>query len=1670
MSCQTGIKTAVEKYVQNKPYLNFDGKDFIEVRTSPREKVNPENYYGVSRSVADTLNKAINSEIALGKVFYPKAYSDKVGVIIAPTVKQLDALNAKDAAELDQALAELDLEIPEANRLDLENDTTFGVNSDGDSTVLLQTGEIPASKASAQTVSLVKDLLNRIGVDIKTLQAIEVDGVKQDVNGVADIMQKLVKVTQGKEDVALTEEAMHFVVEILEQKNPQLFNKLLGEINSYKMYSDVLATYGKYKQYQTADGKPNIRKLKVEAIGKILAETIIKKNEGSTEKPELLASVEGWWNQIVEFIKGLFVKSGFDQAAMMVLGGEEIGTVDDIRNAEGVYFQQNINSQQAIIDKLRFTSDQITKDDTGYLINGNRIKRRVTDFVKDWYSTRFANKDLTKSEYDQAVDDLKKEKGTAGHADIEHMLKNYFLNEDGTLRPENERPDDNGYVSQLNPKNKDLYKILKKNMAARLEQFNQTAPGTKFLAEMTVYDASRDVAGTIDFIAVTPEGRVSILDWKFMDMNVQRYKDVPWYKVNAWRQQMKQYKSIVEKAYGVKPEDFEQTRMIPIRAIYSGAIPKEGVLPQLTGVQIGDVDVKKEELAYLLPVGLETEKTRIAKIDTLIEKLNKIYDTISSKKATIEEKRSKAELLNSLYESIRQLQMRQNVEPLLKQAKLLNAEVQRVIDTYNNNWKGKEPNLFTNKQKNELSDKILSYETSLMVYTSLATDLKTLFKKDLSEKDQALWQDIRNTAENANELEADLEEVRKDFAENVIAKDVNVMDYLKPEKVIKGFAKAFGTTSVIQLKSTEILYKMANKAFGLASIETSEQGVELLKIKENYDKWAKSKGLTNKNYFDIIKKKGKNELIDEFDSEFYTTLKSKIDQKDYDWIRENIDVAEYNKLLSEEKEKELKRIEDKPRFEDEETVNKNKKREIADINALYNTSTSESPGWLLYNLVRKYPKRANWESEKWKNLNKPENTPAKAFFDYIRKRNEYLEQILYINKSDARVFLPFIRKSLTEKIVMGGEFKLGESLLRNITITEGDVGYGQIDPITKEPVYSIPKYFTRETTEEASEDLFRNMTLLNSMAIRYEYLSYIEHQLNLIIKVEGNKEAIKTSYFSRTKYKPDGTVETTSDNSDNTKLVRDMMAAIVYGQKYVESENFDQLLGGIRNFGKRANKVLGRKIFTEDYDDAQISLNKTITQLNSVFQMKTLGLNPISALSNFLGGSFQSYINAGTYFTKADFVRNEFMMAQKMKGVNSKKYMGALQYFQPLTENYNAILAKQLSVSKFSQEGIQDFLFILMRTGDQYVQSINFFSYLENSIVEDGKVFNVREYLKKQPEFANMFTGTAKERNQLKEKFESEVKRLIDEKGFLKLARVEGNELVVDGLDRKSDSVIELRRKIQSITKDALGNLSEDEVRKINLNIYGKSFMVFKGWIPRLVDVRFGNLKYNSATEAYEWGRTRNMFRLLTQDFMGSVDSLISSLKGDDQKFVDQIKRLYESKRSDYEKDTGKELRMTEGEFVELVSNNIRNQMTDFMFYLALSTLIIGAKAAEPGDDDDRATKNRYKYMVRVMDKIRDEVAYFYNPTSFLGLTTSGIFPAISYLENFKKLFVNFGTEMYALGVGDEEKAEKTQVVKYLLKGFPIASQVDAVLLMFYPDIAKDLGMKAQSEAKPFGK
>lgn len=1511
------------------------------------------------------------------------------------------------------------------------------------------------AKASPKTIALVKDFLKRIGVDIKVLQQIEVNGVKQDANGVAMLMQKLVQVVEGKEAEALPEEAMHFAVSIVKQTDPSLYRKLLSEINNYRILKDVFATYSQDPNYQI-DGKPDVVKLKEEAIGKVLTQVLINKNEGTVEAPEKIANVENWWKRILQAIKNLFAKSGFDQLAIDIIAGNKIGTAEDIREAEDLVLLQK-NPQQAVYDKIKEVAGRIEKKDESYFIDGKKINRRVTDLVKDWYQRRFNDKDLTKSEYQKAVDDLKSEKGTAGHADLEHAF-GVFVDENGFLR---DTPlDDSTYVSQINPANRDMYNLLKDNLETRLKSF---PTGTRFMSEATIYDPKRGIAGTADFLAITPTGEVSVLDWKFMALNVEKYKDVPWYKVNAWRQQMDQYKLILQNVYGVKPENFRQTRMIPIQAMYSQGNAKAGILPKLMGIKIGDVNVKNISDDYLLPVGLEGEKTGNKKIDALIEKLNAVYRKFSEKKVLPSEKLSKAEQLNELFTAIRQLQIKGNLKPLLRQAKILNKQIGKTIEVYNTKFANQDPSQFSQKEINDFAEELQTAQDAINTYVNLDADLKGLFTGELTEDEAKLKSDLRDAADAARDLKLELSDILDEYTSNIIAKSEGVDGLLSPEKIIKGFTRWFSSTATIQLKSIEVLYKKANKAFALAGFDTQSENSKLFALKDAYTKWASSKGLTQKNYFDSIKKKDSNELIDEFNPEFYSTLKKKIEEKDTQWIRDNINVAEYNEFLKKKLAEEFERIDNKHRIGTDAEINAEIAREKGNVRQLYNTSTTDSPGWLLYDFVKLFPKRETWESKEWKELTKPENSPALEFYNYIRKKNEEYRDLGYIGRAEARTFLPYVAKGLVEKLITGGDVRLGEQFFRDISIDEKDTGYGKIDPLTGKPIDSIPKYFTSEVDGEISTDLFRTMALYNEAAIRYKYVTEIEDQVRALVAVERNKKAIATSVFGKTEYK-DGVLQYTPDNNENSKLVEDTMKAIIYGQKFIQSETFDQLLGKIGNWGETLNGKLGMKIFPEGLSEKQVSVNKVINQLNNSFQLVTLGLNPLSASSNFFGGNVQSIINAGKYYSKTDFIASEGMLfINKLSNVNEqKKLIGALEYFLPLTENYNREIAAKLSLNKLNQQNIQDFLMGLMRNTDWTVQTANFYAFLKNSVVLDGEVVNAREYLRAQPKYTDRYAGTVEQRKQLDVEFEEEVKKLVEEKGVLKVAEIVDNQFVIPGVDRKSDSVIKLRRTVQQLSKDALGNLTEDDVRNINLNIYGKSFMVFKNWIPRLVDVRMGNLKYNNASDAYEWGRMRMVFRILSEDLLGSLNNLYNSLAAN-EKGVEFMRELFEKKSADYKKDTGKDLQMSEDEFMDLVRNNIRSQMYDAAFLTTMLILVAALKANMPDDDEDPAIKAQYRFLVKMADKFKDELMYFYDPTSFSGLVSTGIFPALGLVDNFRKGVTNFFVENWALATGDDETVEKTKVIKYWLKTFPFTNQVAGYLPMFYPEMAKDLGLRVQS-------
>jgi len=1534
---------------------------------------------------------------------------------------------------------------------------------------------------SPKTIVLIKELIKKMGVDIRNVKEIfDSNGQKKDADGVAKLMQSIIEVVNGKEETALPEEALHFAVAIIKQTNPKLYKKLLSEINNYQTYKDVLKNYS--TTYLDENGKPDIIKLKEEAIAQVLVQNILYKLGDTREAPELVAKSQAWWKDILDWIKGLITRSGIEQASLDIILGKEIGTVEDINEAaDSDFFQLNNEKQTTIVDKITSINNSISKKEVmkngelsdRYFIGDKEIKWRVSERIITWFKALMQKNALTDSEYTKAVKNLKAENGTKGHLDFEYAFKN-FVNSDGTLKTQQEIDEfikNDEHVSNLNPEDNSMYKLLRDNLLERMQTFNNEAPGTKFLAEVALYAPKSDMAGTVDFIAIKPNGKISILDWKFTTIN-DVSKDIPWYNIESWNNQMGLYKKMLIDNYGAKEADFEQTRMIPIRAEYAPGDEKLGIKPTLRNVQIGNVNVKNIEEDYLVPVALEKEKVVIEnnamaskEINSLLEKLNSMSKKLKDAKVFNEkEAEAKKIQMNNLMYSIRQLQMKQNIMPLLEQAKLVNEQVNNIINEFQEKYSGKTRKEFDASYNKEISDfenRLINISASLKEFKELRDEISFYLESKNLEEDEELKNELRETEEKAKKYYKMLNEVENEFATKIVG-GANTA-----EKVIRGISKIFGTTATYQTQAFKVLYKLANQAFGFTNMDVQTEVKKLEGLKNSYQEWAKGKGLSVKNMFDVIRNDKTNKLIDEIKKEFYILVKEKKNTRDIGWLKTNIDVEAYKQHLKEKYEKEKEIIENKGnKYDSQDNSEIEKEIKLSQIRRLYDVSKDNSLGWQLEDINR-FPLKEKWHTKEWIELNKPENKPALDFFNYIKERNTYYASIGYITNREARNFLPWVNKGLTEKMIFGGNITLGEQFLKSISIDDNEAGFGRRDLLTGQLVNSVPKHLINEmeNIEDASSDLFKTMAMYNEFAIKFKYMSDIEGQIRALIRLEKNKKAIETSKFGKTKKDDQGNLVETIDNSVNAKLLEDVANSILYDQKYIASEDFDQFLGKLGTFGEKINNKLGFKLLPEDLSERQLSVNKIITSFNNHFQVVTLGLNVASAISNRFGGGTQSFINSGKFFTKAEHFAAQLYATANMFGTGDKrkKMLAALDYFIPFTENYNKFAINKLSLNKIDEGSIQDMLMWMMRESDRAVQTINFISFYNNAIVIDGKIQNVREYLRSTKEYSDMYKGTQEERKQRADKFEEDAKKLKEQYSLDKISEMNDGVFVIPNIERKSDSVIELRRNIQQFTADALGSMTEENKRMINMTLYGNSLMIFKNWIPRMADVRFGALKYNNASEAYEWGRMRTVARILIKDFSSSIDSLKSAITGNDEKWIEQMRKLYDEKRNSYFEETGKELEMSESDFIDLVNQNIKNQAMDVLFLAGLWIGFALLHANAPDDDEDPSVKNQYKFILKITDKLRDEIRYFYDPTSFTSLVSSSIFPSLRLLNNYKKVLVNFGKENYYILTENEKEEEKNHVIKYVMKSFPITNQASGYLPMLYPDLAKDLGIKMQS-------
>jgi hypothetical protein len=1588
-----------------------------------------------------------------------------------------------------------------------------------------QLEDMPMSEASASTIEKIKEACKKMGIKIEALvEYAKKTGLDtRTVNGVADLVRGIVAVAEGKEEVALTEEMVHLATAILEQTNPKMVTEMIAKIDRFKIYKQTLDAYKNKKEYQLPDGKPDIRKIKKEAVDKLIAELIINQNEGTTEFPELREEinrslVRKLWDGVLDVIRGMYKSSNvniFEKAARQIGEGQVGGTVNDIV-ADGVFFQTTDiqNKIQAEILNTKNSIDKIVGDPSKadpllldaeeannfYEItnpDGTKltILKRVTDRVKAWYEQRFRGKVFTPQE--QAFNELKRKYGVQGHADLEEIHSRYY-NKDGTKRDKpGQRP------RKFNLPNEEMYSKLETYYKDLIKTFPKD---TLIMSEVIIYDKKEKEAGTLDFLAIEPSGKAHILDWKFMHI---KGDDVAWFKQGAFNIQLGRYKQMLKDNYGIK--EFGMTRAIPISMEFK-PINRFNIAAgfKLSGVAIGSVNAADIDDLRLVPISEEAESTGEEKLDELIVKLNALLKQIEKEEVTEDEREFKIERLNTLRQTIRIVQATNNIAPLIDTIEVMRKEGDKIINDYEITYKDKPGTSkdFKDKELSDFSDDMNNYIKLSSIFVDINRDIGSLlYSKDMEAKAKTKKQKeelkerkeyFEKLNEEANAIYNSRDKIKKmsaEFADKHIGQRNLVTGLLRPEAVIKGLSSLFRGVSDLPLASLNILYKVTRMAMGRASEDALKEVKEIMDIREAI---IKKGGDVRKFIQQMYQKDDKGNIANKLIYKYSNKFRDTVDEKfaaggDRRWILSNIDVEGYKKEALPVITNRVEQIKKQALPGTAAQVKAMKQKMIEEVLQKYDITRADFTGGDNY-IIKRHPLPI-WYSEEYKAVLK--DSDLTRLFNFISEFNEKAKDVGYINNNVVKTFLPFVRKTMAEEISFDNTLSVMRLFENNLQMNVDDVGYGNVNKITGELENSIPKYYTHDFSKredgvndysDVSEDLFKNLILYVQQVNKYKYMTEVEGQLKLVKTVEEFKQHhLNVNKRGDVVLQANGKPEKVEGNKENAKMYDEFLRVLLYDQKYILSDADTPLyIGKVFNFVKQGvNKVTGREIFKPNEEVTPTSLIKTVDSANRAFQVKTLGLEIIPGLVNLFGGNAQMAAQAGRYFRYREFLRNEkTITSMEFKNDEDKKiFIELMETFMPLKDDPAYEEYKKAGLTKLTQNNLGDMLMITMRYPEQIMEKATFLTLLENTMIVDGKMVNIREVVKKK--YKNRYNSSSEYKSS-KDNIEKEIDELQKTKSIAATRKLENGKLVIPGLDISDRTEVQrLTALSRRISRNAMGGISDGDINRMSMSVWTKSMMVFKGWIPKLADTRFSELrkisddfsveiKYdeegNAYTEGqkYDIGRLRLLGYVMMTSFRDKASNITNIMQMNDAGLA-ALDKMYVEFAEKYKERTGEDFDMSKEDFIDMVRANLSNQLRELAVLASLLAASLALGFVAPDDDDDKATKNFYRYSQKVLDKFTSEISFFVNPLEFEKLLSGNMFPAIGLVTDMTKFLQHFWLQTTGLDFDPnstfEEVREKAMPIKYAAKSLPVFKSVLTYLSLISSDFAKEFDITIQKES-----
>lgn len=1105
--------------------------------------------------------------------------------------------------------------------------------------------------------------------------------------------------------------------------------------------------------------------------------------------------------------------------------------------------------------------------------------------------------------------------------------------------------------------------------------------GGIFRTEVKVVDPKRSVAGTIDLMIVMPDGRVHLFDWKsvnFKTINGETLDNrVSPTKERNYNIQLNEYKNILTSQYGVK--EFGQIRVVPIQTIFKSELQNNTLVKGLNDIKIGG-DEK-----HLQPIIAESEKTGVPALDNLLNALivrrHSLENTMQSITGTDLERAKKRQFITNklvdIAHAITQIHTDHKIDQFLD---FLSSE----MDTLARLGQGSTPgtlDAFTDAQFEETSKNIDYFQ--ILIEQNLAPISDTI-QGDAKER---LRQLATRFVEAKSQLYNDLQRRVK-----AVGEQVGIADATQADKQTGWWSTTMRYASQQFNKKIASLWKLVDNQKQQVIRDHAVVNHEIESKVKSLKAWGSKNGLSGIKVFSKIINAEGTQLIAKFSKDFRDKVNNAYENPSSDNIKFLKQATVFNEQRYESDLADKTELW-KDRYGDNQDAID---RQIKWYQDKYDVRVSDN-AYGNNNYFLSMADTPENHSAEYKYIYQQGNEPLKDFYEYFQNKTAEYRDVMGLSKD--RNFIWNVRKDFMERIVSNGigAFTKMPSILNQLENADLERSQEVLTDESGQQIQNLPKYFVNPILkaekqedgtikmvadkENKSQDLGKVLSLAAAMSLNYKYMADIEDSAKVLRLGINYGQEVVTDYRGRpVQDLIKGGVKTAATSANTIQHFNDLMNYYLYGVK---------------------NKT---KDITFNFLGKKRSLLKGYSDLSKYFTGKTLGFNSMSILANIVGGDINARILGTTskYFDNAQYSKALY----KMLPMRDPKAYAIMGYFDIMTASRPYEKANELSANSLTKHLTWDKLFVGHEKTDSWIRNSALLAMMQNHTINDAGAV---------------------------------VKKTGTEKSLYDMVELKDGKFSLPGLSENEYN--KFRNRVHVIGERILGNSTRDNIRGVNLTILGRSLFMFRSWIPRMADERFGELRHDYDLDEYEYGRYRAFGKAVFQDQIGNIAKNLGNTfadfgilgfkpwKGTNANAainarIDEL--YYKSIAQDPTQTISKE------EFHQLYKDNLRTTMMELQVMSALGMLLLAAKGAVGKDKTSEE-----KFGLAVASRALSEMAFF-TGLGFNDIVQNGL-PIMSLVQQLS----GFGKSIVTDVFGGKQRSTYKNSVQRARGLFPILYSFD---------------------------